>query len=401
MTGGRVEAILPDCSVIPDRPRARSSSRRLVPEQRLRWQMIERNLGRALATARIVRLVESTAYKEERMALAILGIDMGKREFHCALSADDVVRSKAFSNSKTGFSQLHRWLHNRGIEHVHACLEATGGWSEELAADLQEHGHTVSIVNPVAIKAFGQSELSRTKTDKADAALIARFCAAMRPEPWEPPSPVEQRLQQLARRRIALDDMRTQEKNRLEGPGNGAVVGSIEATLDFLDQQVAEIDAQMRELIDEDPTLRGRRDLLESIPGVGERLATTILGELPNIHEFRSGKAVAAFAGLCPREFRSGTSVSASWLSRRGNLHLRKVLYMPAVVAMRCNPILKAFALRLRASGKRGKQVVAAVMRRLLVLAYGVVKSGRPFDVKASHGRRRRPITRSRRTVSA
>jgi transposase len=212
--------------------------------------MIERNLGRALATARIVRLVESTAYKEESMALAILGIDMGKREFHCALSADDVVRSKAFSNSKTGFSQLHRWLHNRGIGHVHACLEATGGWSEELAADLQEHGHTVSIVNPVAIKAFGQSELSRTKTDKADAALIARFCAAMRPEPWEPPSPVEQRLQQLARRRIALDDMRTQEKNRLEGPGNGAVVGSIEATLDFLDQQVAEIDAQMRELID-------------------------------------------------------------------------------------------------------------------------------------------------------
>jgi transposase len=91
-----------------------------------------------------------------------------------------------------------------------------------------------------------------------------------------------------------------------------ASVDSIETTLDFLNEQVDEIDEQIRELIDEDPMLRGRRDLLESIPGVGERVAVTILGELPNIHEFRSGKAVAAFAGLCPREFRSGTSVSAS-----------------------------------------------------------------------------------------
>lgn len=322
------------------------------------------------------------------MALAILGIDMGKRDFHCALSADEAVRHKAFPNSKTGFLQLHRWLHNRGIERVHACLEATGGWSEELATNLREHGHIVSLVNPMAIKAFGQSELSRTKTDKADAELIARFCAAMRPAPWDPPSPTQRQLQQLARRRMALDDMRTQEKNRLEGPGIGAVVDSIETTLDFLDEQVEEIDAQMRELIDQDPTLRGRRDLLESIPGVGERLAVTILGELPNIHEFRSGKAVAAFAGLCPHEFRSGTSVSSSWLSRRGNVHLRKILYMPAVVAMRHNPILKAFASRLRTNGKRGKQIVAAVMRRLLVLAYGVLKSGRAFDPQHGCGRR-------------
>jgi transposase len=329
------------------------------------------------------------------MALAILGIDMGKREFHCALSVEEIVRNKHFPNSKVGFSQLHRWLRNRGVDRVHVCLEATGGWSEELAADLHEHGHIVSLVNPLAIKAFGQSELSRTKTDKADAELIARFCAAMGPEPWQPPSPTQRRLQQLARRRMALDDMRTQEKNRLEGPAIGVVVDSIKTTLEFLSEQIDEIDAQMRRLIDEDPTLRGRRDLLESIPGVGERVAVTILGELPNIHEFRSGKAVAAFAGLCPREFRSGTSVSASWLSRRGNVHLRRILYMPAIVAMRCNPMLKAFAVRLRASGKRGKQVVAAVMRRLLVLAYGVLKSGRPFDPRFGCGRRH-----SRRSVA-
>lgn len=331
------------------------------------------------------------------MATTILGIDVGKRDFHCALSQEGKIRNKRFSNSKAGFTQLHRWLHDRHANRVHACLEATGGWSEELAADLHAHGHTVSVVNPLAIKAFGQSELSRTKTDKADAELIARFCAAMHPEPWQPPSPAQRRLQQLARRRMALDDMRTQERNRLQGPGIGEVVDSIETTVDFLDEQVAEIDDQIRKLIDEDPTLRGRRDLLESIPGIGERVAVTILGEIPNISEFRSSKAIAAFAGLCPCEFRSGTSVSASWLSRRGNSRIRRILYMPAIVAMGCNPILKAFATRLRLAGKHAKQIIAAVMRRLLVLAYGVLKSGQAFDAKVTRARHYSAVTHHRR----
>ena len=320
--------------------------------------------------------------------MAILGIDVGKTDFHCALSVGGQLRTNHFPNSKSGFVRLRNWLKNRGVNHVHACLEATGGWSEELAADLHENGHKVSLVNPLAIKAFGQSELSRTKTDKADAGLIARFCAAMAPEPWQPPSPVQRRLQHLARRRMALDDMRTQEKNRLEGPGISDVVASIKATLAFLDEQVDEVDAQMRKLIDEDPTLRARRDLLESIPGIGERLSTTLLGEIPNITEFRNSKALSAFVGLCPQEFRSGTSVSASWLSRRGNSRVRRILYMPALVAMQWNPALKAFAQRLRLAGKHGKQIVAAVMRRLLVLAYGVLRSNRPFDAAlagASH----------------
>lgn len=329
------------------------------------------------------------------MAVAVLGIDVGKSEFHCALGVGEQLRANHFPNSKSGFARLRRWLQNRGVDRVHACLEATGGWSEELATDLHENGHQVSLVNPLAIKAFGQSELSRTKTDKADAALIARFCAAMHPDAWEPPSPTQRRLRQLARRRMALDDMRTQEKNRLEGPGISEVADSIETTLAFLDEQVDEIDEQMRELIEDDPTLRGRRDLLKSIPGVGERLAVTLLGEIPNMTEFRSGKALAAFAGLCPREFRSGTSVSLSWLSRRGNARVRRILYMPAIVAMQYNPVLKAFAQRLRLAGKRGKQIVAAVMRRLLVLAYGVLKSRRPFDPEFGRGRRHgRPVSR-------
>jgi transposase len=311
---------------------------------------------------------------------AVLGIDVGKADFHCALLIDGRSRSNSFPNSKAGFGRLAAWLHNRKVDKVHACLESTGGWSEELGAYLYERGHAVSIVNPTAIKGFGQSELSRTKTDKADAALIARYCTAMKPRLWEPPSPSQRRLQRLVRRRVALIEMRVQEENRLQAPGVEEVCASIEATIAFLNRQIDEIDTEIAGTIDQDPMLRAKREILESIPGIGERVAATLLGELPNLTEFRNSKAVAAFVGLCPREFRSGTSVAASWVSKAGNAHVRRVLYMPAIIAMRCNPVLVAFAGRLRANGKRTKQIIVAVMRRLLVLAYGVLKSGRPFD---------------------
>jgi transposase len=309
----------------------------------------------------------------------VLGIDVGKANFHCSLLVAGQSRSNSFPNSKEGFERLAGWLKNRKVVRVHACLESTGGWSEELAMFLADRGHAVSIVNPMAIKGFGQSELSRTKTDKADAALIARYCLAMKPRLWKPPSPSQRRLQRLARRRVALIEMRVQEDNRLQGPGVDEVRASIETMIAAITQQIAQLDAEIADTIDQDPNLRADRELLESIPGIGERVATTLLGELPNLKEFHSGKSVAAFVGLCPRELRSGSSVSASWVSKAGNAQVRRVLYMPAVVAMRHNPILTAFATRLRENGKRPKQIIVAIMRRLLVLAYGVLKSGKPF----------------------
>ncbi len=310
-----------------------------------------------------------------------LGIDVGKADFHCALvDGSGKPRSNSFPNSRTGFERLTKWLQNRSIDRVHACMESTGGWSEELGAYLHDLGHLVSIVNPLAIRAFGQSELSRTKTDKADAALIGRYCLAMRPAQWEPPSPAQRRLQRLVRRRTALVEMRVQEDNRLQAPGSDDVRSSIEGTIAFLEAQIVAIDEEIRSLIDGDPTLRGKRELLQSIPGIGERVSTGLLGEIPKLEEFRSGKALAAFVGLCPREYPSGSSVSASWLSKVGNSHVRKLLFLPAITACRFNPVLMAFARRLRERGKRPKQIIAAVMRRLLVIAYGVLKSGRPFN---------------------
>ena len=314
------------------------------------------------------------------MSATVVGIDVGKHDVHCALLQDGTTRSNSFPNSTRGFERLLKWLSNRKVSKAHACLEATGGYGEELAEYLHAHGHIVSVVNPAAIRAFGQSELSRTKTDKADAALIARFCEAHQPAAWAPPSPAERRLQRLVRRRTSLHEMLTQESNRLGAPGVEDVRKSIRQHIAFLERQIERLDREIRSLIDDDPTLRQRRDLLQSIPGIGPGASSTLLGELPNITRFTSAKALAAYAGLCPRLRYSGTSVRSSSLARTGNAQVRRILYWPAIVALQRNPALTAWADQLKARGKRPKQIIAACMRRLLVLAYGVLKSERPFD---------------------
>ncbi len=267
------------------------------------------------------------------------------------------------------------------VGRVHACLEATGGWSEAVALTLHEAGHVVSIVNPSRVKAFAQSEMLRTKTDAVDAALIARFCRMHRPDPCVPPAPEILALRGLVRQYQSLTQMRVDEENRLGAPTLTTAVGaSIESVVEHLTDELKRVDRQIAQLFDDHPPLRKQRDLLTSIPGIAETTAARILGEMPNIAEFRDVKAVAAFAGLSPRHYHSGSIRWPSRLVKTGYPRLRHALYFPAISALRHNPILRSFAARLRERGKPKMSVIAAVMRRLLTLAYGVLKSGRPFD---------------------
>ena len=309
----------------------------------------------------------------------ILGIDVGKEYIDCELLGEKRA-TKRVTNTVRGFEQLDAWLRNRKVRKVHACMEATGGWSEEIAYYLQDRGHVVSIVNPMQIRAFGQSELSRAKTDKADAALIARFCLAMNPPAWEAPSPAEKRLRQLVRRRRSLIEMRTQEQNRLESPGNESIEESIRQMIATLDQQIAEREAEIKQTIDDDDDLRGKRNLIESIDGIGPTTSATLLAETPHISKFESSKALAAFAGVCPQIKQSGRSVSSSRTTKIGNREIRKVLYMAAMSALRYNAVIRAFADRLRERGKTKMEIIVASMRKLIVLVFGVLKTGRPFD---------------------
>jgi transposase len=308
-----------------------------------------------------------------------LGLDISKENFDAALleASPGKPRHRAFPNTPSGFERLQEWL---GRATVHACLEATGPYGEALARFLHEHGHTVSVVNPAQVRAFGQAGLSRTKTDKADAILIARFCQMHAPPAWAPPPPEAAGLQALVRRLEALGEMRQMEHNRL-GTAPALVRSSVEAVLAVLDQQITATRQAIRDHIDGSPALREQRDLLVSIPGVAGATAAAILAELPDVRRFAGPRQVAAFAGLVPRIRQSGSSVRGRpCLSKVGSRRLRHALYFPAMVALRFNPAVRALGQRLSAGGKGKMVILGAAMRKLLQIAVGVLKSGKPFD---------------------
>jgi len=221
----------------------------------------------------------------------------------------------------------------------------------------------------------------RTKTDAVDPVLIARFCESQCPEPWIPPAPEIRVLQALTRHYEHLTTTRAQQSVYAQSSEAAVAPASIREVIATLDEQIASVEREIREHFDDHPDLRRRRDLLTSIPGIGETTAGTLLAEIPNIDRFESAKAVAAFAGLSPRDRRSGTSIHGRpRLCKTGNSRLRKALYMPATVARRFNPTLRIFAERLLSAGKHKQLVIGAVMRNLLALAYGMLRSDVAFD---------------------
>lgn len=317
------------------------------------------------------------------MILPVLGIDIAKLKFNvCLLNAGGKLRHKVFANTAAGFQELDAWLIKQETPHVHACMEATGAYGEALALHLHGASHHVSVINPAAVKAFAASRLSRTKTDKVDAELIARFCQAQAPPVWAPLATEVRGLQALVRRLEALIEMRVAEENRLEAIiAVEMVKSSVEEHIGYLEQQIKQTQAAIRRHINAHPGLRRRRELLDSIPGIAETTAATLLAEITDITQYRSARQVAAYAGLVPRERHSGSSVRGrTRLSKIGNARLRKALYFPAITALRCSPFFQAWAEGLRRRGKSKMSVIGAAMRKLIHLAYGVLKTGKPFD---------------------
>jgi transposase len=316
------------------------------------------------------------------MEKAILGIDVSQATLDVALLHDQRQRQASFPNTMEGFEKLARWLAKHAASEVHACLEATGRYGDALALFLYEAGHTVSVVNPARIQAFARASMSRNKTDSGDARLIARFCELHQPPLWTPPPPEVRTLQALVRRLATLEQMRQQERNRLKaGMVDATVQALIEHHLRYLEEQLELVEQAIRDHIDQFPDLRRQRELLTTIPGIGEKTAAILLGEIGDLNQFKRAPQLAAYAGLTPRKHLSGTSVHRpARLCKTGNAALRKALYFPALSALRYNPLIMQLQKRLRAAGKRPMQIVGAAMRKLLHLVFGVLKSGRPFD---------------------
>jgi len=311
-----------------------------------------------------------------------LGIDISKQKFDVALLRGNKLKHKKFTNNLKGHESLIIWLQQQNARGIHACMEATGIYGEALAEFLYDAGFPISIVNPGRIKGFAQSEQLRTKTDKVDAGVIARFCAALEPDLWQPQPREIRQLRELVRRLEALNGMHQQETNRLEA-ADGFIAEQLQDHIDYLNTEIKKVKKLARQHIDNHPELKYRKTLLESIPGIGEATINVILSEFGTITQFKNAKALAAFIGVAPKIRQSGTSLRGRGaMSKMGRSALRKAFFMPALVALRYNPILIELKIRLTRSGKSKMAIVGAAMRKLVHIIYGVLKNGVPFDEK-------------------
>lgn len=321
--------------------------------------------------------------------MPFLGIDVAKRGFDVALPLGNgkYRTHKKFSNDAAGHAQVVKWLKAHAPDAA-VGMEATGIYHEALAQALFDAGVTVFVFNPAQIAAFAKSELARTKTDRYDAKLIARFCLAQQAtgrelRPWAPMPPAQRHLRALVRRLDELKAMRQMEDNRRD-VADIPVHASIDAVIARLDEQVTDTERAIRRHINDHDDLRGQRDLLNSIPGIADTTSAWLLACLGDTRQFTDVRQLVAFAGLNPRVRESGTWKGCTRISKTGDPNLRAHLYMPAVAAKQHNPVIRAFCQRLSERGKKPIVTVVAAMRKLLHIAWGVLRSGQPFDPK--HG---------------
>ncbi len=312
----------------------------------------------------------------------ILGIDVSKDKLDLVLRTERGKFHKMISNNVEGFKRLDKWLRSQHVNRIHACLEATGQYGDEVAEYLYIRDNDVSVVNPARIKRYGESKLHRNKTDKADADLIAEFCLKEKPALWKPLDPDIKRLRALIRRLQALKDNLQQEKNRKSsGELDAWVTKDLEIHINFLQERIKATKKEIKDLIDQNPGLKAQRDLLTSIIGIGDLTASTLLAEIGDFSTFENAPQLAAFAGLNPKAHRSGSSVyKKTRISKQGRTELRRCLYMPAVVALLHNPVIQALSERMTKTNHQRKEIVIAAMRKLLHLAYGVLKNQLPFN---------------------
>lgn len=319
------------------------------------------------------------------MAQSVLGIDVSKQTLDVSIVVRDKPRHQQFANSDEGLRALLGWLAHARVGQVHACLEATGPYSMKAALALHDAGHLVSLINPAQIRDFARTKLGRNKTDKVDCGHIRHFGEMFRPPAWTPPSPALRRLCELQTMRAGFVASKVEWTNRAGSSAGDATASALaQATLAHFEAQIKAVNAAIEATIDGDDELRRKRALLLSINGVGEVLAAAILTELPGPDVISDSGQAVAYAGLNPRRFQSGSSVNQpTRISKIGNGTLRSALFMPAMTAIRHNPAVAALAERLRAQGRlKKKQIVIAAMRKLLVLCFGVLKSGKQFDAR-------------------
>lgn len=314
------------------------------------------------------------------------GVDVGADELVVAVfCAERPIQRKVFGNRSAGHRTLIGWLRGLGGQ-VRVALEATGTYSLDLALALDDaEGVEVSVLNPKVVHDFARSRC-RSKTDKADAEVLAEHCRRMEFEPWARPSVAQLRLRALARHLSMLMVDRTRDGNRLHAAEQSVaaprcVVADLKRSLAGLDKRVRTLRREARALIAADAELDRRFALLVGMPGIGEISAIDLLAELGMLAPGLTARQWVAASGLDPAHETSGSSVrKPSRISRRGSRHLRRALFMPAMVAAHRDPHLRTFYLQLLERHKAKLQALIAVARKMLHAIHGIFTHGQPYN---------------------
>ena len=317
--------------------------------------------------------------------MKFIGIDIAKATYDVAVLTDGQYKNRQFDNHQTGFNAFLKWANLTTTETI-ICFEATGIYALNLAKFLHANPCHVLVINPIKTHAFAKMEMARNKTDQADAQSIARYCQYL----WHKgdidrylfiPKPKDfERLQFLNTRLEQLNKIKTQEINHLESSMDKMITRSTKQMCKLIEQQIHQIKSEIARMVANNQQLNVQVKLLTSINGIADKTAWAILAYLGDTNLFANARQVSSYAGLNPRIEQSGSSINQSRLSKMGHSRLRRSLYMPALCAVKHNPLMCDLYQRLIAKGKPKKVALAAVMRKLLVLAYGVLKSQKAFD---------------------
>ncbi len=311
----------------------------------------------------------------------IIGADISKLSIDICIKHNGEHHTKIQNNQK-GFSALEQWLEQKHIDNPHIVCEATGKYYRAFAEYFHNKGHSVSVINPYQINKYGESQLRRTKTDKQDAKLILEYAESARTNnrlhEWLPDSESHKRISAYHSLIAQLQTALTAEKNRIQ-EADPEIKPYHQSNIDHLKDQIKHADGQIKTIIKQNEELNKNNKLLQTMPGIGQKTAPILLNYLTGSIPFKTANQFVAYCGLSPSQFQSGTSIDKKKKSRFGKKDLKTALYMPAMKAYSMN-IFSSFVNRLRKKGKSPMTIIIAIMRKLAVIAFHIVKTGKPFD---------------------
>ncbi len=313
-----------------------------------------------------------------------VGTDISKDTFDVRIRVGSDANAGKFANTELGYHKLSKWMQKHSAGTPHLVMEATGRYFEKLATWAVEQGWCVTVLNPRAVRQFAESRMKFHKSDKSDAEVLLRFGETGNDEEltlWLPKSSVQNALRDHQTEIAGLDKMIVQASNRLKcGIETPEVLESLRQTVEFLKQQKKILESAAKHLIKSDAKLWREYQVIDSAPGVGEVTARFLVSKI-DFSMLKKGRQLVSLSGLAARTWESGTSVrKKTQISRTGHASLRRAMYMPALAALRSDPEMKAFAARLKAKGKSGKQIVCAVMCKLLHIIFSLVRDNRMYE---------------------